>query len=46
MTLQLTGALRRSILPGAALATAAVLTVGLPSPAGAHGGAPGHAEAA
>jgi hypothetical protein len=38
MTLQLTGAPRRSILLAAALATAAVLAVGFASPAGAYGG--------
>jgi hypothetical protein len=42
MTLQLTGALRRSLLMVAALAAAAVLAVGFASPAGAYGGGAGH----
>jgi hypothetical protein len=42
MTLQLTGALRRSLLMVAALAAAAVLAVGFTSPAGAYGGGAGH----
>ncbi len=42
MTLQLTGALRRSVLMVAALAAAAVLAVGFASPAGAYGGGAGH----
>jgi hypothetical protein len=42
MTLQLTGALRRSVLMVAALAAAAVLTVGFASPAGAYGGGANH----
>jgi hypothetical protein len=42
MTLQLTGALRRSLLLVAALAAAAVLAMGFASPAGAYGGGAGH----
>jgi hypothetical protein len=42
MTLQLTGALRRSVLLVAALAAAAVLAVGFASPAGAYGGGASH----
>jgi hypothetical protein len=42
MTLQMTGALRRSVLMLAALAAAAVLAVGFASPAGAYGGGAGH----
>jgi hypothetical protein len=42
MTLQLTGALRRSLLMVAALAAAAVLALGFASPAGAYGGGAGH----
>jgi hypothetical protein len=42
MTLQLTGALRRSLLLLAALAAAAVLAVGFASPAGAYGGGANH----
>jgi hypothetical protein len=42
LTLQLTGALRRSILLVAALAAAAVLAVGFASPAGAYGGGANH----
>jgi hypothetical protein len=42
MTLQLTGALRRSVLLVAALAAAALLAVGFASPAGAYGGGAGH----
>jgi hypothetical protein len=42
MTLQMTGALRRSVLMVAALAAAAVLAVGFASPAGAYGGGASH----
>jgi hypothetical protein len=42
MKRQLTGALRRSILTVAGLAAAAVLAVGLASPASAYGGGAGH----
>ena len=42
MKRQLTGALRRSILMVAGLATAAVLAVGLASPASAYGGGANH----
>ena len=42
MTLQMTGAPRRSVLMLAALAAAAVLAVGFASPAGAYGGGAGH----
>src|SRR4029453_7719244 len=42
MTLQLRGALRRSLLMVAALAAAAVLALGFASPAGAYGGGAGH----
>jgi hypothetical protein len=42
MTLQLTGALRRSLMLVAALAAAAVLAVGFASPAGAYGGGANH----
>src|SRR5215468_2494250 len=42
MKLQLTGALRRSILLAATSATAAVLAVGVSSPAFAYGGGAGH----
>jgi len=42
MKLQLTGALRRSILLVATSATAAVLAVGVASPAGAYGGGARH----
>ena len=42
MNLQMTGALRRSILMVAALAAAAVLAVGFASPAGAYGGGANH----
>jgi hypothetical protein len=42
MTLQMTGALRRSLLMVAALAAAAVLAMGFASPAGAYGGGAGH----
>jgi hypothetical protein len=42
MTLQMTGALRRSVLLVAALAAAAMLAVGFASPAGAYGGGAGH----
>jgi hypothetical protein len=42
MTLQLTGAVRRSVLMVAALAAAAVLAVGFASPAGAYGGGANH----
>jgi hypothetical protein len=42
MKRQLTGALRRSILMAAGFAAAAVLAVGLASPAGAYGGGAGH----
>ena len=42
MTLQLTGALRRSVLLVAALAAAALLAVGFASPAGAYGGGASH----
>jgi hypothetical protein len=38
MNLQMTGAVRRSVLLLAALAAAAVLAVGFASPAGAYGG--------
>src|SRR5262249_39542640 len=42
MKLQLTGALRRSILLVATSATAAVLAMGVASPAGAYGGGARH----
>jgi hypothetical protein len=42
MTLQLTSAVRRSILMLAALAAAAMLAVGFASPAGAYGGGANH----
>jgi hypothetical protein len=42
MNLQMTGAVRRSVLMVAALATAAVLAMGFASPAGAYGGGAGH----
>jgi hypothetical protein len=42
MTLQMTGALRRSVLLVAALAAAAVLAVGVASPARAYGGGARH----
>jgi hypothetical protein len=42
MNLQMTGALRRSILMVAGLAAAAVLAVGYASPAGAYGGGANH----
>jgi hypothetical protein len=42
MTLQMAGALRRSVLLVAALAAAAVLAVGFASPARAYGGGAGH----
>src|SRR6266487_1291244 len=42
MNLQMTGAVRRSILLLAALAAAAVLAVGFASPAGAYGGGANH----
>ena len=42
MNLQMTGAVRRSVLLLAALAAAAVLAVGFASPAGAYGGGANH----